>query len=261
MSRKKIVPVVLLLCTAFASVAALTVANRPSARTTSQPAASAPGQQAGRSLHLVKDGEVISAAGSATTPQQEGVVQQPAVVPEYVVYWHLFHHINVLNRQATEAESRGEDATVMRSYYQREAGLEETQNVTMSQIAADTEQAVTTIDAQARQVIAAYRAAHPGGLMNQGETPPPPPAELAGLQEQRNAAILHGRERLQAAFGATEFQRFQGFVSQKVASQIRPESMNSLRPAAQAGQPRQPQLMQSPVQPGTNQLQPNSLRR
>lgn len=261
MSRKTFVPVVILLCAAFASAAALTVANRPSGRTTSQPTVLAPGRQAGRSLQLDKSGAVVNASGSAATSQQEIVEQQAAVVPEHVVYWHLFHHINVLNRQAAEAESRGEDATAIRSYYKREAELEESQNVTMNQIAADTEQAVLTIDAQAKQVIASYRAARPSGVMNQGETLPPPPAELAGLQEQRNAAILQGRERLQAAFGATEFQQFQSFVSQKVASQIRPESMHSLRPAVQSDEPRQPQLMQPSTQPGVNQLQPNDQRR
>jgi hypothetical protein len=160
-------------------------------------------------------------------------------VPEPVVYWHLFHHNNLLLKKAEENERLGKDAKFLRDFYKNEAKLNDNQATIFREIAASVELEVSALDAEAKLLIQNFRANHPGGLMKSGEKLPPPPPQLEALQKRRNNTILHGRDRLHQAFGQQASAEFQKFVHEKVAPKIKRESFDKLRPALPEGQQRQ----------------------
>lgn len=187
----------------------------------------------------------LKAAEAVTVPtaagQQEPRRQPPSHdIPEHVVYWHLFHHHNFLNKKADEAERNGQDGSHLRDFYKREAKLDEAHAAAFRQVAAECEIEVMALDAEARAIIEKARAKYDKGQLKKGEALPPPPAELAALQERRDGAILKAREKLQTALGEAAFEGLHKFVREKVAPQIKPKSLESLRPPTPGGGPRKP---------------------
>lgn len=242
MNRRLLVVTGALLCAIIGSATAFTVRNRA----------------AGRAMSLRSAARTTAPQSTASPapggPNQQEIGIRPVVeeVPDYVVYWHLFHHNNFLIQKAQETEALGQDGTAMRNFYRNGASLDDAQTLTFNEIAASCEQDVKAIDDQAKVIIANFRAQHPGGLMQPGTDLPPPPAELQALQQQRNDVILASRDRLQAAFGEAAFGNFQTFVQEKVAPQIRREPLNEMRPA-RGDEGRQPRGTVNAVQPGMSQ--------
>ena len=240
MNRRLLAVTVVLLCAIIATATALTVKNmvRPkvaiNATTTS---AKSPAS-----------GDVHPSALAPAALKPQG--QRPTTddVADYVVYWHLFHHNNLLLKKAKETESLGQDGSFMREFYKNEAKLNDTQSLTFNEISAKCESDVKALDDEAKVIIAHFRAQHPGGVLQQGETLPPPPPALAALQQRRNDAILRARDRLQQQFGETAFANFQTFVQKRVASQIKRKPLNTLRPAMRNGEQRQPRGIPNKVQ-------------
>jgi hypothetical protein len=153
-----------------------------------------------------------------------------ADIPEHVVYKHLFHHIAALKRKAEEAESEGKDATQFRTHFKRQAVLSDEQDQIINDIAADCDRQIKEQDEKAKVLIRAYKAQYPGGQVPHGELPKPPPAELRALSEERDAIVLRSRDRLKAALGDSEFERFNGFVKERIAPnvyQIKPQQSPS----------------------------------
>ncbi|HEY0098515.1 MAG TPA: hypothetical protein VGB76_06130 [Pyrinomonadaceae bacterium] len=240
MNRRILASLGIVLCAVIASAGALAMKKRTTSKprpTTAAPATSTNTSRQGETL-------VISPAGERQQqPQPQANVPEPqANVPEHVVYWHIFHHHNFLNRKADEAQRMGkaEEATRLRGFYKREAKLDEGQDAALGQIALEVENEVEVLDAQAKRVIDAAREKTPGGALKKDEAIPPPPRELAALQERRNAAILKARNRLKSMLGDAAFDEFQGFVREKVAPQIKQKPFDVPRPDAPAGGRRQP---------------------
>ena len=150
-----------------------------------------------------------------------GVTQERPAVPEHIVYRHLFHHTAILSDRADEMDRQGQDGSSLRSVFQRQAALDDGQALILNRIALDCEREVKQQDARAKVIIDAYRAQYPGGRVPSGQTPAPPPPELAGMQAERNAIILRARDRLREAFGEDEFHRFEEFIKNHLASNIR----------------------------------------
>jgi hypothetical protein len=90
----------------------------------------------------------------------------------------------------------------------------------LEQVAVECDQEIQALAQRAKPLIEAYRAQYPGGQVPQGQTPAPPPVELRKISEERDAIILRARDRLRAAFGDDEFNRFDNFVKTRVASNI-----------------------------------------
>lgn len=189
-------------------------------------------------------GEAAKASALHAAPQEQEqarAAQTPANnVPEHVLYWHMFRHHNFMHRKADEAERKGEDSSYMRNFYKREAKLDDSSAAALRQVAAEVEIEVGALDAQARKIIDAYRAKQGGGELKKGQPLPPPPAELAALQERRDSAILNARQRLRLTLGEGKFGEFNKFMREKVAPQIKPKSLDSLRPASPGGERRKP---------------------
>ena len=151
------------------------------------------------------------------------------VIPEHVIYRHLFHDIVALNEKADEMERQGQSAGLsLRTVYKRRAELTEDQARVLYEIALNCEQQVNAQDAKAKVIIDAYKSRYPGGRVPAGETPAPPSPELVGMQAERNAIILRSRDRLREIFGDAEFERFKGFLEHQVAPKIRPVSNDQL---------------------------------
>jgi hypothetical protein len=221
------------LCAMITSATVLTVKNRagekdaPTAITRAQPP---------------KREETPTASPApviATQAEEEKPIG--ASVPDQVVYWHLFHHNNLLVRKAEAAERLGKDATFLRDFYKREAKLNDSEAVMFNEIATSCELEVAALDAEAKSIIDEFRARRPSGLLQPGEKLPPPPPQLQALQQRRNNAILQARDRLKQGLGQLAFAEFQKFVDEKVAPEITQKPFDLLRPAPPAGQQRQPQ--------------------
>lgn len=184
------------------------------------------------------------------TPQGQSAPAQNPAVPSYVVYRHLFRHIVLLGRQADQEDGQGRDGSSYRSLYKRLAKLSDQQAATLNSVALDCDRAVEQKEEQIKSVIDKARAAYPGGKLEKGQTTPAPPAELKTLQGERQNIIQAAVNRLRASFGEQEFARFDQFVQQNVASNIKPVTMDSLRPALRPGERRQPGLLPSPTPAG-----------
>lgn len=220
------------LCAAIASAGILTVKNR---------AKESPASKSGVTQSSSPERIATSAAQSQNPGANSNVTPNPAI-PDHVVYWQLFHHNSVLMKQAEETERQGKDAAFLRNFYKHEAKLNDNQAEILREISTSCELEVNALDQQALQIIQNFRATHPGGRLQPGEKLPPPPPQLQALQQRRNNAVLHARDRLNQAFGASAFSEFQKFVNEKVAPKIKPQSMDTLRPAAPEGQQREPRI-------------------
>jgi hypothetical protein len=239
MNRRVLASLGIALCAIIASVGALAMKKKPTEKPRTAATAATPSLRQSQQSEKV----VVSPDGVRRQPKEQAPAQDPqTIVPEHVVYWHIFHHHNFLNKKADEAQRMGmpEEATRLRGFYKREAKLDEGQDAALGQIALEVENEVNALDAQARQIIEAARAQKPGGALSQGEAIPPPPQELAVLQQRRNAAIIGARDRLRTVLGDPAFQEFQGFVQDKVAPQIKPKPFDTLRPATPDKSLRQP---------------------
>jgi hypothetical protein len=177
--------------------------------------------------------------------------RQPAQsIPDYEVYHQLFHHHVAMKKKAEDLEKLGQDGKFLRGFYQREAKLNNEQARVFDQIASSCEEEVAKQDAKAGAIIDEALAKNGNGKLPNGTSPPEPPAELKHLWDERNAIILRAKDHLQAAFGAQEFKRFEGFVKSNVESRMTSEPASRQRPATPMG-PRHQQHPQShPSQQG-----------
>lgn len=163
---------------------------------------------------------VFSISAQKSEPPQSQ--EQKVSIPEHVVYGALFHHVVAVKKEADEAQRKGEEASWLRSFFMRQANLSEDHARLLDLIASDCEREVAQQDARAQKIIDAFRASYPVGKIPRGQKLPPPPIELKQMQEERNAMVLHARDRLHTALGEEGFQQFDGFVTKRVASAIQP---------------------------------------
>lgn len=158
--------------------------------------------------------------------------------PAHLKYWVMFHHIALLNKQADQAEGRGEDGTRYRQRYQRFAHLNDPQAQILTTVALDTYKQVMDTDARAKAIVLAVRSRYPGGKLNGGELPQMP-EELKQLQSQRDGIITAGYNRLKQGFGQQDFPYFEKFVEEQIGTKMYSIDRNTMpnRPS------REPQLL------------------
>lgn len=169
------------------------------------------------------------------TSNNKSAPQQAKSIPDYAVYRQMFHHHIALKEKAQELEGQGKSGKSLRSFYQREANLNDDEARAFDEIASKCEQDVAQQDAKAKAIIDTGLARYPGGKVPQGEKMPEAPAELKALWEERNAIILRARDHLRAAFGEREFQRFEEFVQRNVTPHVTSEPISRQRPASPMG--------------------------
>lgn len=167
------------------------------------------------------------AANATMTRQLTGAAQSPdEQIPETVVYRQLFRHLEFLKQKADEKDAKGEDGGPLRSYYKRQAKLSDRQARDLEEIAAECNREVEKLDKKAKKLTDDFRAKNPGGKLAEGELPPQPPAELGLLWAERNNVITQAKEKLRAAFGEQEFQRFNEHVKRGIVPNIKPVKLN-----------------------------------
>lgn len=180
-----------------------------------------------------------SSPTQAQPAQSKGEVQPGAVdpvrmpagsIPEFAVYRQLFHHYAALKAKADDMERHGQSGADVRTFYKRQARLEEKQDRILDKIASEVDAEVAKLDKQAKKIINDDRAKYAGGKIPAGQTPPEPPAELRELAARRTQVILQGKKNLADAFGAPEFARFDQFVQQHIAARMRPVRFDRERP-------------------------------
>jgi hypothetical protein len=134
-------------------------------------------------------------------------------------------------READEMQHQGKDTIPLRSFFQRKANLNEFQARILDTVADECVRQLDVQDARAQLIINDFRKRFPPGKLPPGVKLPPPPPELTQMQEERDAMILRARDRLRVALGEAEFQRFEGFVTSRVASGITPVVLQRSAPA------------------------------
>ncbi|HWS99996.1 MAG TPA: hypothetical protein VN256_07100 [Pyrinomonadaceae bacterium] len=185
--------------------------------------------------------------GQAVPPQGEDPSRMPAgSIPQFAVYRQLFHHYAALKAKADEMERQGKNGAHLRSFYKRQAKLEDKQDKVLDKIASAVDAEVAKLDRQARKIINDERARHPLGKIARGQTPPQPPAELRDLAARRTQLILQGKKDLENAFGGPEFKRFDEFVQQHIAKRMKPVRFDRGRPEF----PGAPETTRGPRQKG-----------
>src|SRR5262245_14443711 len=156
------------------------------------------------------------------TPQPAAAAEsQGQRVPTAVIYKHLFHHVLALKKKTDESGTNQ-----FRAYFGRKAGLRPDQISIVETVASAYDEEEQSINTRARSIIMAFRAQFPGGRIPRGQTPPPAPAELTSLRQERDQVILHARERLRNQLGDLEFARFDDFVKTHMAPNVQLVSEN-----------------------------------
>lgn len=134
--------------------------------------------------------------------------------PVHISYLFLFQHTASFRKLATQSGKPKAINPMLR----REANLNDKQSQAVDEIAAATLQEVEQQDARARAVIEAFRAQFPGGVTPKDKRLPAPPPELRAMQEERDAIILRGRDRLRSELGEPAFSSFDEFVARRFAA-------------------------------------------
>jgi hypothetical protein len=151
--------------------------------------------------------------------RQQGRAEDPSAQKDDSL--PLFVRYGILFRRLAGSQSGGQDSgtpgTSNESRYaallQREVPLSVEQTRELLEVAGECQRQVAEVDARAKAIIETFRSQNPPASQSApGERPPPPP-ELAQLQQERNSVILRAREKLRAAFGEETFRRFDSYVA------------------------------------------------
>lgn len=76
-------------------------------------------------------------------------------IPQFAVYRQLFHHFVSLNKKADEMDQRGQNGAPLRTFYKRQARLDEQQAKALEKISFEIEAEAEKLDRQARKLIKA----------------------------------------------------------------------------------------------------------
>ncbi len=180
------------------------------------------------------------AKGTAQIQNQKVTAPEHSPLPDTVLYKHLFHHYDLLDKKAVDEERLGKDGKAYRDFYKRQAKLTDAQAKDLDQIAKETDKEVNRITSQAQEIIQGVRSRYPDGKVLIGQKPPPPPAILADLQEQHDVAVEQGRDKLKQALGENDFAKFDGFLRRFMGPDVMVEKRpDRISPSSQKERPKQ----------------------
>ena len=235
MNKRLFVVTGAMLCAVITYASVMAVKSRTARKSVAPNAAPQPIKQP-------KNGEVVAVstdASSASATMQQGVGPTNPNVPEEVAYWFLFRQQTFINKKAAEAESQGKDSSFLRKYYQNEAKLDDRQAAILNEIATQCDLEVRALEAEAKGVVERLRAEQAKAPLKPNEKPKPSP-ELRAIQQRIDNVVRQARNQLERAMGPSSFNSFQSFVHEKVASQIKPKSTDSLKSVGHDSPDRQP---------------------
>ena len=139
---------------------------------------------------------------------------QPAVAPDYAVYYGIFHHVAALNQMADAAQKQGQDRSNLRQLVRLRAGLTESQGEALNKISLQCDSDVAAQDAKAKAIIDQFHAQYPPGLINPS-FPPKAPTVLEPMWQARNNVVLAARDQLRSELGDADFAKFDNFLRTK----------------------------------------------
>jgi hypothetical protein len=162
----------------------------------------------------------------------------PKQIPQRIIYWQMFKHVNFLEQQATAAVQLGQDPNPLRNFYQNSAKLTDAETALLKQSASTAAAAVQSVEQQIHAVVLQYQAQN-ASLKPSGKWPAPPP-QLATLQAQHDKAITDQVAALQSGFGTARFQQFDAFVQTFFAPHIQVGAVVPPPPPSDPSKPRGP---------------------
>jgi len=151
---------------------------------------------------------------------QTAITLTPGSVPTPVLYRFFFRHLANLDVQANSLDSQGQSGGDLRDYYQTVLSLTDQETASLKQNGTNCMGAVKQLDQQAQAIIQQLRAPFPGGYVPPGGAPPPPNPQLTQLTQTRDNVTNSQIQALQAALGATTFQKVDNYVKTQFASQV-----------------------------------------
>ncbi|MDT4952965.1 MAG: hypothetical protein QOJ02_1103 [Acidobacteriota bacterium] len=170
---------------------------------------------------------------SARSSHEQKAQEQAPEIPDQIAYLHLFRRVAAFKKKAVEVEREGKDNSSLKTYFKRQAELNDTDDKILGAIASECNDELMLIDAKAKAVIDAFKAQYPGGRVPHGELPKSPPAELRAISEERDAIVLRYRDLLRASLGENKFSRFHNFVKRRIAPNISPQQVSQLPSTSQ----------------------------
>jgi hypothetical protein len=155
---------------------------------------------------------------------------EPIVIPQHIIYGQLFNHVEVLKEKTIESQLQGQNTSWTNNFLQK-TGLNSTELSEFNRIENDCIQKIRILDTQAEQIIDNARAQFPNGRLENGQKPPPPPAQLHELQRQKNEAILKAKDEIKHLLGDVRFNSFDSFVQKEIGKIIKPMKIYERTPS------------------------------
>ena len=144
---------------------------------------------------------------------------QTKPIPEYILYKHFFDHVAAFRMQADSLDFGGSDGNALRYYFQDRLGLTLRESEQLQAVALEYATAMRANRETVRQTVEQFRALYfPGNILPLGTEPPPPPAELHQLNEQRKQIVSAARTQLQTLVSPDTLAAIDAYVHSTVAA-------------------------------------------
>ena len=121
-----------------------------------------------------------------------------------------------LDSEAEKARIAGENDSLWRSYFVRQAKITSDSDLILRETASRFLSEIAPLDKQARSIIQEIRAKNPQPLDWKADGTPtdklPLPVELSNLQNQKDEIVLRNRDSFRSAIGEDEFAKFSEFL-------------------------------------------------
>lgn len=159
-----------------------------------------------------------------STPTPHARTSTRAPLPR--LYWHFLDYQRFLDRRADELEKKGQSGTETRERLQRKLGFNTYQLTLIREAAQKMADDLKQKDAQAKVVIDEFRKKYPPNQPLTGPLPPPPP-ELATLQQERENLIEQHVATLKTELGPEAAQKLDSFLQKDFAPTITTRPVNA----------------------------------
>lgn len=160
-------------------------------------------------------GQTADQASSTPIPHARASTRAP--LPR--LYWHFLDYQRFLDRRADELEKKGQSGTETRETLQRKLGFNTYQLTLIREAAQKMADDLKQKDAQAKAVIDEFRKEYPPDQPLTGPLPPPPP-ELAKLQQEREDLIEQHVATLKTELGPDASQKLDSFLLKEFAKTV-----------------------------------------
>jgi len=170
---------------------------------------------------------------TTSTPIPHARASARAPLPR--LYWHFLDYQRFLDRRADDLEKKGQSGTETRETLQRKLGFNTYQLTLIREAAQKMADDLKKKDAQAKVIIDDFRKKYPPNQPLTGPLPPPPP-DLAKLQQEREDLIEQHVATLKTELGPDASQKLDSFLLKDFAKTVttRPVSAGSASASPQA---------------------------